>query len=122
MEKQRFGCLGIGLILLLCVSVFFNLVLIVASSFKMDRVGIRGKAPKFEEATVVDAIGSSTDKIALIPLHGIISSSMDGALGGNMVEDIKIALRQAADDKNVKAIVLEVNSPGGEVTASDVIY
>ncbi len=124
MEKKRLGCLGIGLILILCVSLFFNLVLGFASTAKLGRrtLSITQKAPKFEEATVADATNSSSDKIALIPLHGLISSSLDGALGSSMVEDIKIALRQAAADKNVRAVVLEVNSPGGEVTASDVIY
>ncbi len=31
-------------------------------------------------------------------------------------------LEQAREDDNVRAIVLEIDSPGGEVTASDVIY
>jgi protease-4 len=39
-----------------------------------------------------------------------------------MVDDVKIQLRQAAADSDVKAIVLYVDSPGGEVTASDMIY
>ncbi|MCA8968075.1 MAG: signal peptide peptidase SppA, partial [Planctomycetes bacterium] len=38
------------------------------------------------------------------------------------MDSIKNALEQAVADKNVKAIVLRVNSPGGEVTASDIIY
>ncbi len=47
---------------------------------------------------------------------------MGGTEGETMVDDIKIALQQATDDSNVKAIVLNIDSPGGEVTASDVIY
>ncbi len=39
-----------------------------------------------------------------------------------MVEDMRLALQQARDDDHVRAIVLEIDSPGGEVTASDVIY
>jgi protease-4 len=39
-----------------------------------------------------------------------------------MVDDLKIQLHQAAMDDDVKAIVLYVDSPGGEVTASDMIY
>ena len=38
------------------------------------------------------------------------------------VEGVKRALEQAVEDKHVKAIVLLVNSPGGEVTASDTLY
>jgi protease-4 len=126
MEKNRIGCFSIGLVIVLCLSLFFNVLLMFAgvfkASFKTNYRPLGPKAPRFDEATVVDATGSSSDKIALIPLHGIISSSMEGALGGSMVEDIKIALQQAAEDSNVKAIVLDVDSPGGEVTASDVIY
>src|SRR5205814_4943979 len=33
-----------------------------------------------------------------------------------------LALQQAREDDRVKAVVLEVDSPGGEVTASDIIY
>jgi protease-4 len=39
-----------------------------------------------------------------------------------MVDDMRAALQQARDDSRVKAIVLEIDSPGGEVTASDAIY
>src|SRR5260370_14937547 len=36
--------------------------------------------------------------------------------------DVGGAVKQAREDKRVKAIVLEIDSPGGEVTASDEIY
>ena len=39
-----------------------------------------------------------------------------------MVDDMRAALQQSSDDSRVKAIVLEIDSPGGEVTASDAIY
>src|SRR4030081_3580480 len=39
-----------------------------------------------------------------------------------MVDDMRAALQQARDDDRVKAVVLEIDSPGGEVTASDTIY
>jgi protease-4 len=39
-----------------------------------------------------------------------------------MVDDLKLQLRQAEEDDKVKAVVLYVDSPGGEVTASDSIY
>jgi protease-4 len=83
-------------------------------------VSMIGKAPKFGEATVEDGRGEG--KIALITLRGVISSSSPGTLGETMVDDLKIQLRQATLDDGVKAIVLYIDSPGGEVTASDVIY
>lgn len=66
--------------------------------------------------------GASSDRIVVIPLQGIISYSQAGVLGMNMIEDLKIAFEQAAEDERVKGVVLEVNSPGGEITASDVLY
>src|SRR4029077_19861247 len=62
------------------------------------------------------------DKIALIVLRGLISSSLSGNVGDSMVDDMRMALQQARDDDRVRAVVLEIDSPGGEVTASDIIY
>lgn len=63
----------------------------------------------------------SSDKIAVIPVEGII---MGGALGGgnDLVHLIRDQLKLAGRDKRVKAVLLRVNSPGGEVLASDEIY
>src|SRR5205814_1008310 len=63
-----------------------------------------------------------TDKIVVITMRGLISSSLPGNTRDTMVDDMRAALQQAVDDDRVKAIVLEVDSPGGEVTASDQIY
>ena len=75
----------------------------------------------FEEQIVVEG-GSSSSKIVVIPLEGVIAFSEHGSLGDAMVDDFKNALEQAAEDDQIKAIVLQVDSPGGEVTASDVLY
>jgi protease-4 len=61
-------------------------------------------------------------KIAVIPVEGIITgASLDGS-GYNVVELIKDQLELAGADSRVKAVILKVNSPGGEVLASDDIY
>src|SRR5438132_8868058 len=65
---------------------------------------------------------ATTDKIAVITMRGLISSSLPGNVTDSMVDDMRAALQQARDDSRVKAIVLEIDSPGGEVTASDEIY
>ena len=59
------------------------------------------------------------DKVAIIPVEGVISSS--GEIGNNMVDLIRNQLTRAAEDDQVKAVVLRVDSPGGEVLASDEI-
>ena len=63
------------------------------------------------------------DKIVEIDLNGVIGfDGDDSGNGAGMVADIKNQLDQAVADKHVKAIVLRINSPGGEVVASDAIY
>src|SRR6202011_4979699 len=77
--------------------------------------------PRFREVTVEQGSGGS-DKIALIMMRGLISSSLPGNVGDSMVDDLRAALQQAREDNHVKAVGLEIDSPGGEVTASDEIY
>src|SRR5262249_28860253 len=62
------------------------------------------------------------DKIAVIPVEGIITSSPAEGMGYGMVRLIEDQLKLAGKDDSVKAVLLKVNSPGGEVLASDDIY
>lgn len=80
--------------------------------------------PKLAEHTVVEADSWTRNKIALIDLGGVISNSDGGLLsGGDRVtpERIKAALARAEADSRVKAVVLRIDSPGGDATASDLI-
>lgn len=64
---------------------------------------------------------TATDKIAVIYAAGEIvsGSGNDDNIGS---ERVSAAIRKARLDKNVKAIVLRINSPGGSALASDVIW
>ena len=66
-------------------------------------------------------INSGTDKIAVIFAQGEIWYGEGGSdvIGQGIIND---ALKKAREDKNVKAIVLRVNSPGGSALASDIIW
>jgi protease IV len=68
--------------------------------------------------------GTGSDKVLLIELSGLISSRDEDALleRPNMVAQIKEGLTRAADDRDIKALVVRINSPGGTVTASDILY
>jgi len=78
------------------------------------------KEKRFDEVFVRE--GSSANRIVVIPLEGIIASGRPSPLGNNMTTDFPRALQQALDDDSVKAVVIAVNSPGGELTASDILY
>ncbi len=61
----------------------------------------------------------------MIPVKGTISdSSKDLSLSRkpSMVQTIVSQLRKAEKDKDIKAVILEIDSPGGSVTASDMLY
>jgi protease-4 len=127
MTQKNFGCLGVFLVVVLALSVLLNLIFIIAGSASASASLGVPQAPKFRESVVLEAVpgkdaGQPDAKIALIYLRGIITSAASGDIGETMVDDLKLQLRQATEDEKVKAIVLYVDSPGGEVTASDTIY
>lgn len=123
MADRKLGCLSIFLFVALCASLFANFVLTVAV-FKRVGTGLTDveMPQRFREVMVDSGDRLSGDKVALIVMRGLISSSVPGSVSDNMVDDMRAALQQAREDKRVKAIVLEIDSPGGEVTASDEIY
>lgn len=70
----------------------------------------------------------SKPTIAVVTVHGVIVGGRGGPHGlpfGNSTagaDTIAAALREAAADDSVSAIVLRVDSPGGEVVASETIW
>lgn len=81
-----------------------------------------GSAPasRLEEFEIED--NDSANKIVVVDVSGIITSSLEDQGGLTMVDRIKEELKRAREDNRVKAVVLRVDSPGGEVLASDEIY
>ena len=117
---KKTGCLPLFLFVALGLSLFGNLLLLatLGSLGSGPAKGIAEK--KFTETTVAPS-KNSEDKIAMIRLTGLISFGRMGG-DGNMVDELKEAFLQAENDPRVKAIVLSVDSPGGEVTAGDTIH
>ena len=63
------------------------------------------------------------NKIAVINVNGVIVSEDGGSYYDTAVSSyIRAQLRRAASDAAVKAVIINLNTPGGEVTASDEIY
>ncbi len=117
-NEKRFGCLGILLMVVLCLSLVFNLVFILGNVAKMASGGLHLRESEVSPATSP----TITTKVVVIRLSGMISNSQPGAIGDSMVDDIKLQLKHAVEDDDVKSIILAIDSPGGEVTASDIIY
>ncbi|MEQ1852537.1 MAG: signal peptide peptidase SppA [Chthoniobacteraceae bacterium] len=117
-SEKRFGCLGVFIVVLLCLSLLFNFAFIVGEMFGVSA----GGSHKVREIVLTEAAPNVNTKIAVIRLSGLISSMESGFLGGATPEAMKEQFRHALEDKSVRAIVLAIDSPGGEVTASDEIY
>lgn len=69
--------------------------------------------------------GAGADKILLIPVRGLISDSpREGLITSNpsLVQEVVSQLRKAEKDKRIKAVLFKVNTPGGTITASDILY
>jgi protease-4 len=122
MGNRKLGCLSIFLFIALCASLFMNFVLMMAAFQRWSGTREAEPVPRFREILLQRGTRASLDKIAVITMRGLISSSLPGSVTDTMVDDMRAALQQARDDSRVKGIVLEIDSPGGEVTASDAIY
>jgi protease-4 len=65
------------------------------------------------------------DKVAVIDIDGLLFNARGGGLLGPRENPVSLfveKLDKAQEDPNVRAVVLRVNSPGGGVTASDLMH
>ncbi|QSR84133.1 signal peptide peptidase SppA [Methylacidimicrobium sp. B4] len=118
--ERRVGCGTVSFLVLLAVSLLLNLIFWNALQMKKG-TSPDMKPPEFPEEYVAGD-PDRDQKIVLIRLQGLIAREEPGQFSDSMIEDITLQLRQARDDRRVKAILLAINSPGGEVDASDVLY
>ncbi|WP_455243293.1 signal peptide peptidase SppA [Petrachloros mirabilis] len=72
----------------------------------------------------VQLSGAGDAKVLLLDLSGVISSQdKDGLISQpNMLATFKEELTRASKDDTIKAVVVRINSPGGTVNASDILY
>ncbi|SDK45455.1 protease-4 [Maridesulfovibrio ferrireducens] len=69
--------------------------------------------------------GEAADKVLVISIDGTISDRAKRGLFAarpSLVQEVSSRLKLAEKDDAIKAVVLKINSPGGSVTASDVLY
>lgn len=80
---------------------------------------------RVEEQMVQKSPRWISDRVAIIDISGILLNGAEPGLfseGENAVSFTVEKLAAAEADKRVKAVVLRINSPGGTVTASDILY
>jgi protease-4 len=110
------------LFVMLVISLLLNFQHVVSSL--LSGKGVTGYhpsayGPRLDEVTVRES--SSTNKIVVVPIEGIISGEPIDGSGFSMVAVAKEELKRAREDDQVRAVILKVDSPGGEVLASDEI-
>jgi protease-4 len=106
-------------LVLLVISLLFNLGHLMRSFVPLRVARVQSVGPRLEEVMKED--NDAANKIAVIEVDGIITSRAVDQAGYSMVDVIKAQLKRAEEDHKVKAVILKVDSPGGEVLASDEI-
>lgn len=69
--------------------------------------------------------GSGKRKVLIIPVKGFISDDVGKSFlqaRPSVVQELVSQLRKAEEDRDIKAVVLQLNTPGGSATASDILY
>jgi protease-4 len=127
MKQGSLGCLLALVLFALVVSLAMNLLQFSSGTGGGQGMAAMGSASKKKTkyTEVVQESGATVQKVVQIDLDGVISSvGAEGLLGAALssVESIKSQIEQAEADDRVKAVLLKINSPGGEVTASDTLY
>jgi protease-4 len=78
-----------------------------------------------ETVVMEDPAATSRAKVALIDVTGLIADAPRPGLlgtGENPVSRFIESLQKAQNDESVRAVIIRINSPGGTVGASDVMY
>jgi protease-4 len=122
MRKGGRGWMIVAVILfvLLAFSLLSNLGHFAKNFVSSGGKHIHSSGPRLEEVIIED--NEAATKIAVVDIEGIITSRVMDGSGYNLVDIVKAQLKRSEDDDGVKAVILKVDSPGGEVLASDEIY
>ena len=123
-HHRPFWIVIIVLVLILGLSLLINLaavgILTESAGSLRDGKG-EDEYPDFSET---HSYGSGATKVVRIAYRGILTREMSAGWLGSLdpVEDCIRQIRAARQDPKVKAIIFEIDSPGGGVTDADEIY
>jgi len=120
------GCLiAVGVFVVVCFLGFialFALIGVVAGAISESGTALKSASAEYT-TEFVSGKEDAENRIAVIDVKGTIASEGEafGEVIANSKQIVKL-IRAAKDDANVKAIIVDLDTPGGEVTASDEIY
>lgn len=118
-RKSNRGCwilAGIGCVVALVITVGIAAALVSAIVYTSSGLSIG-------ETVLSEGSGGT---LVVIPVEGVITESSSdasflstgGAVSGRLIN----LINKAQDDPTVSAVLLRMNTPGGEVVASDLVY
>jgi protease-4 len=109
----------------LTVAVFLALALSLLAGCSLVTLDFQPKIRPLEEETVE---GKGSSKILLLDLSGTLAEDLPSfSLGAPaprvpLLARVREELAKAEKDDHVRALVVRINSPGGTITASDILY
>jgi len=99
------------------------LALVVLAGCSVVSVDLTPPVRPLKESTLE---GKGRDKVLLLELAGVLAEepifTLESRPAVALLARVREELEKAAEDDQVKALVLRINSPGGTVTASDILY
>ncbi|TFG90295.1 MAG: signal peptide peptidase SppA [Syntrophobacterales bacterium] len=104
--------------------IFAFLLLPVLSGCTLFNINLISPVKPLEEKVVE---GEGRSKLLLLDIAGFISEKEPDGVHltkqqPSIVSRVKESLRKAEKDEDIAGVILRINSPGGTVTASDIIY
>ena len=127
-KKNNKGCLWFFLGFAAFCLVVFGAAAIFAAVIAGAFTNLKKQSnDQFEsyERKFISGNKASQNTILVIPVNGVIVAGEDPSpFASSMASAEKICknLKMAQKDKSVKAVIMQINSPGGEVVASDQIH
>jgi protease-4 len=141
--EKKIGCMqGCLTAVGLMIAVMFGILILISFSIQgcIKEINNSDKSALINKNRPVDELGfkyreqwsagvNSDDaiKVVRIKLSGAISRELTGSVFNGGIDAASAVgarnrIRAAKNDKSVKSIILEINSPGGEVTMSDLVW
>jgi protease IV len=103
--------------------VIILILIVLVAGCSVPRINIFKVTP--DPLTEDTLEGTGTDKILLISVDGMISDKPKKSFfaeSPSLVEQVVAQIGKAQKDKQIKAVLFKINSPGGTITASDLLY